>query len=541
MAGGAGAARGTPSVLTALVLAGLLLRTWAYLAGTPLWLDEILLARNILTLPLGDLLTRPLYLDQVAPPGFLLLEKLAVRAFGGGEHALRLVPFLFGVAGLFLFRRLAERALEPAAAAVAVGLYAIAVPFIRYAAEVKQYELDATVAILLLLVALDLRGRERSTRRLVLTGLAGLPIVLVSQAAVLVMAGIGLAFLVLWATDRDRGTARVLLLTMPPWALAAGCATLLGTRSMTPSTREFMHDFWGQGFLPRPVRWPGAAEWIWTQLQSVFIEPALLRYPWPPLYLAVALVGVAVLWRSRRDVALFLLGPFTVAVLASAAQQYPFRGRLMLYLVPGLLLTIAAGAGWGRQALGGVTPAGGWAALFALVLPPVAALLETPPPYQIEDHRTILAYLARQHRPGDSIYVFPLSRIGMLYYGPRYGIRPGQWTTSVCDRYDTRAWLRDVDRYRGVQRLWVLSSNGRPYRSARPAVRNYLATVGVRRDSLMLPSLTFETVSLELYDLSDSARLRAVSAATFPVLPMPTDPRPGCRPWARPSPSDTFP
>ena len=59
-----------------LLLAALavVLRAWAYFSNTSLWLDEILLARNILELPLPALLTEPLYLDQVAPLGFLLIE-----------------------------------------------------------------------------------------------------------------------------------------------------------------------------------------------------------------------------------------------------------------------------------------------------------------------------------------------------------------------------------------------------------------------------------------------------------------------------------
>ena len=66
-----------------LLLVGVALRCLAYFGGTSLWLDEVLLARNILELPLGALLTEPLQLDQVAPRGFLLVEKISVLAFGG--------------------------------------------------------------------------------------------------------------------------------------------------------------------------------------------------------------------------------------------------------------------------------------------------------------------------------------------------------------------------------------------------------------------------------------------------------------------------
>jgi len=110
----------------------------------------------------------------------------------------------------------------------------------------------------------------------------------------------------------------------------------------------------------------------------------------------------------------------------------------------------------------------------------------------------------------------------------------------VCDRNDTRAFVRDVDQYRGVRRLWLVSGGSRPYRSARPAVRDYLATIGVRRDSMVFPSLTREGIWLDLYDLSDTVRLRSADAESFPVAPMPKDPRPGCRPWVKPSPLDSL-
>src|SRR5690349_1669120 len=86
-----------PRVLTALVVIGIALRLWQYLAGTSLWLDEVMLSRNIVELPFGALLTQPLALDQVAPRGFLLVEKLVVLAFGPGELALRAFPAVCGL------------------------------------------------------------------------------------------------------------------------------------------------------------------------------------------------------------------------------------------------------------------------------------------------------------------------------------------------------------------------------------------------------------------------------------------------------------
>jgi hypothetical protein len=152
----------------------------------------------------------------------------------------------------------------------------------------------------------------------------------------------------------------------------------------------------------------------------------------------------------------------------------------------------------------------------------------------------VYAYLQQKRQAGDIVHVFPLSRVGALFYGPRYGLNHGDWSTSICDRNNTRPYIRDVDRYRGAPRVWLLTTGTRPYRSARAAVRGYLNAIGIKRDTLVLPSLTLGSVSLELYDLSDSTRLRTADAESFPVQPMPTDPRPGCRPWISPGPLDSL-
>lgn len=83
---------------------------------------------NILHLTPAQLL-KPLQNYQVAPVGFLLLEKLSVHHLGTSETALRLLPLLCGVASLFLFLGVARRFLPAATIPVAVGLFAICDPF----------------------------------------------------------------------------------------------------------------------------------------------------------------------------------------------------------------------------------------------------------------------------------------------------------------------------------------------------------------------------------------------------------------------------
>src|SRR5262245_43983586 len=134
------------AIIACLVL-GAVLRVWQYAANTSLWLDEIALAQGILQLDLRPLLTSPLPYDQLAPTGFLLLQKLAVMGLGPTEYALRLVPFTCSLIALLLFARVAARLLEGIGPLVAVALFATGTSFIVFSAIVKQYAIDVCVAV----------------------------------------------------------------------------------------------------------------------------------------------------------------------------------------------------------------------------------------------------------------------------------------------------------------------------------------------------------------------------------------------------------
>ena len=84
---------------------------WQYVSHASLWIDEAALARNIIDRPVSALFF-PLDYAQVAPPGFLLIQKAVVLTIGASEYALRLFPLLCGVAALLVFARLAHYLLD---------------------------------------------------------------------------------------------------------------------------------------------------------------------------------------------------------------------------------------------------------------------------------------------------------------------------------------------------------------------------------------------------------------------------------------------
>lgn len=206
--------------------------------------------------------------------------------------------------------------------------------------------------------------------------------------------------------------------------------------------------------------------------------------------------------KRRRDAALILLGPLAVTFAAAIAQQYPFRARVVLFLLPTVLL--AAGA----------------AAAFAALILPVMAIVNRLPPYVVEQFKPVLAYVQAHRQAGDRVYVYSNAYEAVARYGPQFGLAEGAYVLGVCDEHDFRPFLEDVDQFRGARRLWVIASSVPDFYPARHGIARYLQAIGAKRDSMSLPSTPpMNPVSAELYDLSDTTRLRAATAATFRVEP----------------------
>src|SRR5215510_14500552 len=88
--------------ILALLGCGAVLRLWQYFGNASFWLDELALVRNIVDRPLSELLLQPLAYSQIAPPGFLLIEKGLLTFLGNHEYVLRWFPLLCGLFSLVL-------------------------------------------------------------------------------------------------------------------------------------------------------------------------------------------------------------------------------------------------------------------------------------------------------------------------------------------------------------------------------------------------------------------------------------------------------
>lgn len=506
------------AVVAGLLAAGACLRLWQYAANASLWADEANMALNLVSRSWARLL-EPLDHRQVAAPGWLLLEKAVLGVLGDGELALRLVPFLGSLVALPLFAALAGRLLRGLEVPLAVALVALGIPFILYAAQLKPYgsDLAATLALTLAVLPGGVASPERRALRL---GLGGAVAVWFSQAAVLVVASLSVALCLLAAGDRSRRSPGPVVIRLLPALLSAGLAVLEARRRLTAADVAYLQRFWESAFLPVPPRSLRDLAWPLTRLNTAFGGGAM-AYPLPGLFLGLALLGGRDLWRRDRPALLLLVAPFAITLAASTLRLYPFAPRTVLFLFPAALLLVAAGTsavarlarGWERRA------ALGTAALCAALA--VLALLRYPPPYRPEDLKPVLAAVQRERQPGDAVYVYYGGDKAFRYYAGRFGFRPGDYVMGGCWRDDPRAFLRELDRFRGQARLWVIITHALPELREDTLILGYLDRIGVRQaaheGAPPARGGRAARAAAYRYDLTDPARLGSASAGSYPL------------------------
>jgi hypothetical protein len=523
---------GSRGFLLALLICGAVLRLWQYFGNASLWLDELALARNIVDRPLAVLLLQPLAYSQIAPPGFLFIEKGMVTLFGNQEYALRLFPLLCALFSLFLFKQMAEHVLQGLAIPFAVALFALAIPFIRYGAEVKQYSDDVVVALLMTMLTLTWLTNRRTISAFTL-GIVGFVAVWFSQTAVFVLVGLSLGGAAGCLLRRDGMHLRESTPFVILWGVGAILAVAVSFMKMTPEGQAYVQHRWAQGFMPIPPHTLADALWSGRMLYSLFSSDFLHLFP--GLSLLLMAIGFWSLCRRHRQTALLLLSPIAVTLLGAAVHQYPFVGRLVLFLVPTLLLAIAEGTQyicltWLQQ------PRAVGVNFMALVLlQSVGGLFFHLPVYRMEEAKPVLAYVRSHWQTDDIMYVYYGAWQAMQYYGPRYGFEDSSVVIGGCHRWDQHAYLRELDRFRGQSRVWIFLSHAHSRFGEREAILGYLDRIGVKHDSIetaRVPEVDRDQpAGAYLYDLSDKTHLAAITAERYPVplLPVPPDALWGCQ------------
>lgn len=455
-------------LLVLLVLLGAVLRLRQAVFNRSLWLDEALLANNVVQRPLDTLLGEPLASNQGAPAGFLALTDLLTTALGPTDLVLRLVPVVSGVLALLVAYRLSLLVLgSPAGRATFIGLMAAAPVLVYYASEFKQYSSDVLVSLVILWAGLRYDQNRHGPAVLAAVGAVGLWF---SHPAVFTLAAVG-AVLAVEALRRRQWRALLPLAAVATlWMLSFAADYLLSLRSL--AANRSLIAYWRLGYAPVLIDSLAELRWYWdSALGFVFlafgerglVDP-LPRPEWfNPLnwvLLAVVLVGgVHLFWRARR-MAGFALFSVALTVIASGLKLYPFRARMILFLTPLIFLAAASAVDWLAGRSQRVLRASAWAAaaaLVALLLMPSLTIVARP--HNHSDIKGALTYVAAQRQPGDTVALSVWSEAAYRFYAPQFGLAAMPVVAAIPRENDADAFLRTLCQRAERGAVWIIFSH----------------------------------------------------------------------------------
>jgi hypothetical protein len=492
-----------------LAAIGCLLRIVQYRLDRSLWMDEAYLSLNLLHRSFRGL-CRALDYHQGAPIGFLLLEKSAVRLWGGSEYVLRLFPLLAGIASVLLFYRLASQALPVRAVPIAVGLFAISPSLIYYSSEVKQYSVDVAIALLLYCLIIDGGKLAWTSGRCAVAALAGAIAIWMSHSSVFVLAGIGTTVSVAMFLRKDWTRLKRVSAVGVCWMASLAASYILVLRRLAADGE--LLNYWKANFMPLPPRSVADFKWFVDSFFGFFSTSAGLEFA--GLAGLVFVLGCVSMFRKSPERLFLFLGPAILTLLASGLRKYPFGGRLTLFLVPTALLLMAEGAEALRSAASVRLPATGWVLIGLLFLDPgIYALHHFAKPHvEIaepgvmlpEEIRPVMAYVRNHERPDDLVYIFYGAEPAFDYYAERDSFPRNNVEIGVAAGDNPRGYESDLGRLRG-HRVWVVFSHihGAGAEESK-LIEFYLDSFGPRLDSL-----TRAGAETYLYDLRNAVSTAA--------------------------------
>jgi hypothetical protein len=398
------AARLAYPLAASLLGLGVIARLTGYLLNPPLSNDETQLALNLMDRSYGGLLSR-LDFNQAAPPGFLMLEKLVLSAFGTSPLALRLLPLIAGVAICFVAYRLVVELDAKPAALLAAGLVAFSSPLVDYASTSKQYSSDALVSAVLFLVMLRIRGRF-SVRGALILMVAGPIAVFVSYPAAFVLAAMWGALTVENAVAWKWRRVVALIAVGVVWAASVLAAYVLTLASIHQIQRTS-----GQAWMSS---WSLAARTIGGIARYLISIPDLrgAGAAVTAVAVAVALVGLKALSVRSAPLAWVFIGATCLAGAAILLGLYPAFARTFVFMAPAVLLLVAlsvcAQVSRGRGVIIAFV-----VLLIGLSVYGTIARIQTrndlgPP--------STLRFLLAHARPGDTLYVSRTAQYAFRYY-----------------------------------------------------------------------------------------------------------------------------
>ena len=445
----------------AIAVAGILLDLYRWSRADTFWLDEEMIALNFRDRSFANL-SGPLWLEQSAPYGWLVLQRAVLLTLGDGERALRLVPLLFGIATVVGALWVGRRWLGAVGLPGLVLLSWIAPALSHYRFEVKHYTGDVFFALMmpaLVAWAIEGQGAKSRVRRAVIFWMTAALGQFLANGALLVTPGCLMVLLAaVWRRDGWR-TAAV--------AAAGGIfwlAAVAGHYEVSLRFTAYLREYWRHEFPPGSDGAAAILQWSVNRLELLASNPAGTAR-WVTLWI-LATAGFA-FGGARWLAGAFATVPVSAMVYA-VAGLVPLYQRFSIWIVPALYVGVmlivdrtvqAIRPTWNRHQWSRVAVAFAIAMVaFRLGSDIVARGYDElsilhPPAWQLLDDRAAVRSLMAQRRPGDEVITTRLGWPAVWWYG-RISIGSGTSDEVRPDGY-VMSYVKPGSRCRSPALNWT--------------------------------------------------------------------------------------
>lgn len=412
----------------AIIFFGVLFRVKLYVENHSVWLDEAVTTVSIGSRSFKEILTRiDIFPDFAKPPiGFELIEKLSITIFGNNELAFRLFPLLSGVGSLLLFYVIGKKLFSKKVQKVSLALFAVCEPLIQYCGDTKPYSSDVMMALILIYIFINVRKSGLGLKNILIFGLSGGLIIWISSPCIFILAALGFTVVIMALLDKKW---RDLISMLPVFAVWLASFIFLYKVSLSQMVNgESLKATWVGAFGPEQIFSVATLFWLRDVFFEMFRHPLGMYFPKLPFHVGILgslifFVGWWQLLKKDKERFLIFVIPILITLLAALLGKYPFRGRVILFLVPSIIVVMSYSmelrskkARWLSSTIVAVI------ALILLYQPTVMALYKVKRGRGGSEHnRQTLAFMQENYLPGDMIFFNTSGQFSFWYYAKVLG------------------------------------------------------------------------------------------------------------------------
>jgi len=435
---------------------GIILRAAKYIPGWSMRGDELSLTLNLINRSVIGLITKPLDFEQAAPMGFLVVEKMFLTLFGRSEYVLRLIPFLAGIASLFLMQRLLKKTVGKYGNLFALAAFAFGSYLIYYSAELKQYSTDVLISIILIILFYEHVNKEPTRRDFLVLGVIGFLALFFSHPALFILIAIGMILIIQHWNDRRR-LIWVALMGIA-WTLTFLAIYMTLLRYQTTST--YLIQFWGNLLSYMPVPPWRDFSWFFKALGGLYFVVAGLSSGLI-VVIPISILGIWLFFKQKQWQLVMLIAiTMGLNMLASGFQKFPFHGRLILYLLPMIFILLGKGLDLllsfiHNRIIANIL----FVAIFVLLLRPVVPTTISyiySQSYLGDDMKPVLSFMEKHSQKDDMVYLYHYATGSFLYYAPAYHLENLPVVKGQDNFKNARRYQKELSSLPAGQRIWFV-------------------------------------------------------------------------------------